>query len=113
MNNRLITLAKGSLKIATLGLKPTKATADFSATTTFTAETDNGEDPQGYVAVSRDVDIALLTNTKELPDNGIATFTISTGVNAGSKSGTVKIDVTGINTGARAEFELTVSASAT
>jgi hypothetical protein len=109
---RLISLPKGSLKIATLTLSPSKATSDFSDTVTLTVSTNNGEDLQGWTAVSRDSDISKLNNSKAEPEDGIGTFQILTGVNAGSKSGLVKIDVTGINTGARAEFELTVSASA-
>ena len=34
-----------------------------------------------------------------------------TGANAGSKSGQTIVDITGINSGARTEFTLTVSAS--
>jgi hypothetical protein len=113
LNYRLISLPKGSLKISILSLAPQKATAAFSDTVTLTVSTDNGEDPQGYIASSRDTDIAKMDNTKALPEDGIGTFSILTGVNAGSKSGLVKVDVTGVNTGARAEFELTVSASAT
>lgn len=110
---RLITLPKGSLKVATLSLKPTKATVNFSDTFTFTVETENGEESQGWTAVSRDTDIGELTDSKATPENNIGTFQVLTGVNAGSKSGLVYIDVTGINTGARDTVELTVSASGT
>lgn len=109
---RLITLPKGSLKIATLTLRPAKATTNFGENVTFTVETVNGDDPQGYSATVRDTDISVLDNSKELPnENGIATFTLKTGANASGKSGVTKVDIVGINSGGRAEFELTVSAS--
>lgn len=113
LNYRLITAPKGTLKIATLTLKPTKATANYSDSVTFTVQTENGDDSQGWTAVSRDTDIGLLDNDKALPENSVGTFVILTGANAGAKSGTVKLDVTGINTGARETFELEVSASGT
>ena len=66
------------------------------------------------ICVDRDDDIGKLANEKELPnDEGTATFTIKTGINAGSKSGTVYIDIVGLNSGARETFQLTVSASGT
>lgn len=109
---RLITLPQGSLKIATLTVRPTVATTNYGDAVTFMVSTNNGTDPQGYSAQSRDEDIARLVNPSEVPgDDGQATFTLSTGANAGSKSGTVYIDITGINSGARATFQLTVSAS--
>ena len=113
LNYRLITLPKGSLKIATLSLKPTVATTDFSNSVVLTVETVNGVDSQGWSAVSRDTDIAKLENSRVTPTNNVGTFTILTGTNAGSKSGTVYIDLTGINTGSRATFQLTISASGT
>ena len=113
LNFRLITLPQGSLKISKLALSPAEATANFGDTVLLGVSTENGEDPQGYSSVSRDTDIARLDSTKAIPEDGQATFNIATGLNAGSKSGVVKVDVTGVNTGARATFSLTVSASGT
>ena len=74
--------------------------------------TNNGEDAQGYAATVRDTDIGQLTNTTSTPNaNGMGTFTVRTGANAGGKSGQTIMDITGINSGARKEFTLTVSAS--
>ena len=74
--------------------------------------TNNGEDSQGYAATIRDTDIGVLTNTTSSPNvNGVGTFTILTGANAGGKAGQTIMDITGINSGARKEFTLTVSAS--
>ena len=79
---------------------------------TVSVVTDNGEDAQGYAATIRDTDIGVLTNTTAAPNaNGAGVFTILTGANAGSKSGQTIVDITGINSGARKEFTLTVSAS--
>jgi hypothetical protein len=112
--NRLVTLPKGTLKISTLKLQPTVATADFGNDVRIEVSTENGEDPQGYTATSRDLDIAVVESTKALPDeNGTGIFNLKTGANAGGKSGDTKIDVIGINTGARKEFTLTISATAT
>lgn len=109
---RLITLPEGSQKIATLSINPTNATVDYGDTVTFTTHTDNGEDSQGYTIVSRDTDIAKVANSKETPDaNGEAIFTMYTGANAGAKAGTVILDITGVNSGARGTFTLTVSSS--
>ena len=108
---RLITLPQGSLKIATLILKPTQATANYGNDVIFTVDTDNGEDSQGWIATSRDTDIAEFEERRVLPDtNGIGTFTINTGL---GKSGLVFCDVRGTNSGAFSQFSLTVSASAT
>ena len=110
---RLITLPQGTLKIATLSVTPTVGTVDYGDNFTFTVTTTNGADLQGYAATSRDPDIARLsidvTNTNE----GVGTFTATTGGNAGGKSGTTIIDVTGVNSGARKEITITVSASGT
>jgi hypothetical protein len=112
LNYRLITLPKGTLKISTLSLTPTNATAAFSDTVVLQVQSVGGEDSQGWTAVSRDSDIGILEDTTAEPVNSVGIFNILTGLNAGSKTGLVKIDITGINTGARATFELTVSASA-
>ena len=110
---RLITLPQGTLKIATLRVTPTVGTVDYSDDINITVTTDNGSDNQGYAATSRDPDIAKLTNATSIVNNGIASFEVRTGTNAGNKSGTTIIDITGINTGARKEVTLTVSASGT
>mgnify|MGYP003630831457 CR=1 FL=1 len=112
--NRLVTLPKGTLKISTLQLQPTVATADFGTDVRVDVSTENGTDSQGYTATVRDLDIAVLDNLKAtLDDNGVGTFIIKTGANAGGKSGETKVDIIGINTGARKEFTLTISATAT
>ena len=109
---RLVTLPEGSLRISTLRVTPTTATVDYGDDLQITVATDGGSDPQGYAATSRDLDIARLQNTTAIPDdNSIGVFTIQTGANAGGKDGTTIIDVTGINTGARKEITINVSAS--
>ena len=109
---RLITLPKGSLKIANLQVSPTSGSVNYGSDLTITVATENGEDSQGYAATVRDTDIAVLTNTTAgLNENGVGTFTLQTGANAGGKSGQTILDITGINSGARKEFTLTVSAS--
>ena len=110
---RLISLPQGTLKIATLSVTPTVGTVDYGDDFNITVTTDNGNDSQGYAATSRDPDIARLSTATVGVDNATGTFTIRTGANAGSKSGTTIIDITGINTGARKEVTLTVSASGT
>tara|TARA_R100000773_G_scaffold44078_1_gene43970 strand:+ start:673 stop:1245 length:573 start_codon:yes stop_codon:yes gene_type:complete len=109
---RLVTLPEGTLKISTLNITPTTATVDFGSDLQITVATDNGQDPQGYAATSRDLDIARLQNTTSIPDeNGVGAFVIQTGALAGGKDGTTIIDVTGINSGARKEVTVNVSAS--
>ena len=109
---RLITLPKGTLKIANLQVSPTSGTIDYGGTLDISVSTDNGEDAQGYAATIRDRDIAVLSNNTAAPDaNGVGIFTIRTGGAAGGKSGQTIIDITGINSGARKEFTLTVSLS--
>ena len=107
---RLITLPKGSLKIASLSISPTSGTINYGDDLTVTVTTTNGEDAQGYAATVRDNDIAVLTNTTSTPNaNGQGSFTVRTGANAGGKAGQTIMDITGINSGARKEFTLTVS----
>ena len=109
---RLITLPKGSLKIANLQISPTSGTVNYGDELAVAVTTENGEDTQGYAATVRDTDIAVVNNTTVTPNaNGVANFTISTGANAGGKPGQTIVDITGINSGARKEFTLTVSAS--
>jgi len=110
--HRLITLPRGSLVIANLQISPTTGSVGYGTDLTISVSTENGEDSQGYAATVRDTDIGVLTNTTSQPDvNGEGTFTIRTGANAGGKSGQTIVDITGINSGARKEFTLTVSAS--
>jgi len=109
---RLITLPTGSLKIANLSISPTSGTINYGDQLAITVSTNNGDDPQGYAATVRDTDIAVLDNISAPPDaNGAGVFTVQTGANAGGKSGQTILDITGINSGARKEFTLTVSAS--
>lgn len=110
----MVTLPKGTLKISTLKLQPTVATTDFGSDVRIEVRTENGEDSQGYTATVRDTDIAVLESTRAVPnENGVGVFTLRTGANAGGKSGDTKVDIIGINTGARKEFTLTISATAT
>ena len=109
---RLITLPRGSTKIAILSINPTIATVNYGDTLSFTVSTQNGEDNQGYSAQSRDTDIAIFENKRVIPDtNGVATFNVFTGTVAGGKSGQVVLDVVGINSGGRNSVTLNVSAS--
>ena len=109
---RLVTLPEGTLRISTLNITPTTASVDFGSNLQITVTTENGSDPQGYAATSRDLDIARLDNTTSIPDaNNVGLFNVVTGASAGGKDGTTIIDVTGINTGARKEITITVSAS--
>ena len=109
---RLVTLPEGTLRISTLKVTPTTGTVDYGDELQITVVTENGTDSQGYAATSRDLDIARLVNTTSIPDeNGVGIFTVNTGDNAGGKDGTTIIDITGINTGARKEVTINVSAS--
>ena len=109
---RLVSLPAGTLKVATLKITPTIGTVDFGDDLTVTVITENGTDSQGYAATSRDLNIAKLDNlTAEPDDNGVATFTIKTGENAGGSDGSTIIDITGINTGARRQLTINVSSS--
>ena len=109
---RLITLPSGTLRIANLSISPTSGTINYGDHLAITVVTNNGEDVQGYAATIRDNDIGVLENTTSTPNaNGVGTFTILTGANAGGKAGQTIMDITGINSGARKEFTLTVSAS--
>lgn len=109
---RLITLPRGSLKIANLQISPTSGTINYGDNLSVTVNTENGSDVQGYTATVRDPDIGALENTTAAPnENGVGSFTVRTGANAGGKAGQTIMDITGINSGARKEFTLTVSAS--
>jgi len=109
---RLVTAPKGTLKLPILELTPENAQVIFGSDATFSIITKNGEDPDGYSISSRDEDIGKPTDTDIPVVNGESTATIRSGSLAGGKTGTVTIDVLGKSTGARDEFELTVSASA-
>ena len=100
------------MKIANLQVSPTSGTVDYGTNLVVDVSTANGEDSQGYAATIRDMDIGVLANRTAIPNaNGVGVFTIRTGANAGGKSGQTIVDITGINSGARKEFTLTVSAS--
>ena len=100
------------LKIANLQISPTTGSVDYGTDLVIDVSTNNGEDSQGYAATVRDTDIGVLTNTTASPnENGVGVFTVRTGANAGGKAGQTIVDITGINSGARKEFTLTVSAS--
>ena len=109
---RLVTLPQGSLKIATLKTTPTVGQVDYGDDLNITVSTENGTDTQGYAATSRNADVGRLRQTTAIPDaNGVGTFIVTTGANAGGASGSTIIDITGINSGARKQVTLTVSAS--
>ena len=109
---RLVTLPQGTLKISTLKVTPTTGTVDYGDDLVLTVVTENGTDSQGYAATSRDPNIGTLENTTSTPDaNGVGNFTVKTGANAGGVAGQAIIDITGVNTGARRQVTLTVSAS--
>lgn len=108
--NRLITLPKGSLKVSTLVVSPSSTTVDFGSSITFTVQTENGSDPQGYSANVRDENIGSLDSALvTVNSSGVGTFNIRTGSQAGGISGTTIVDIVGVNSGARGTFNLTVS----
>jgi len=111
---RLISLPRGTQRIATLNLKPSSATANYGDDVVISVETVNGEDTQGYYATVRDKDIGILQDLRVPRDaDNLGRFVVKTGANAGGKTGETTIDIVGVNSGARKEFILTVSASAT
>ena len=65
---RLITLPKGSLKIANLQISPTSGTINYGDDLNVLVATQNGEDSQGYAATVRDTDIGVLMNTTSNPN---------------------------------------------
>ena len=100
------------MKIANLQISPTSGTVNYGTNLVINVSTQNGEDSQGYAATIRDTDIGVLTNiTAPINANGVGVFTIRTGSNAGGKSGQTIVDITGVNSGARKEFTLTVNPS--
>lgn len=111
---RLISLPRGTQRISTLTLNPAQATANYGDDVVITVTTVNGEDSQGYYAVSRDSDIGTLQDLRvPLGADNTGRFVVKTGANAGGKTGQTTVDIVGVNSGARKEFQLTVSASAT
>ena len=112
---RLITLPKGSVSIPTLQLTPKTAEVDFGTSLEVKVQTSGGSDPQGYTAVSRDQAIAAVANSPVAPEtiDGVPTATIV--LNTGDSTlnqvtGITKIDIHGVNTGARAELKVIVLA---
>ena len=110
---RLITLPKGSVSIPTLALTPKTATIEFGTTLEVKVITTGGGDPQGYTITSRDTKVAAVETSPILPEveNGVSTGTIR--INTGNADlaqvvGTTKLDIHGVNTGARAELLVTV-----
>jgi hypothetical protein len=111
---RLISLPKGTQRISTLNLKPTEATASYGDDVIISVETINGDDSQGYYATIRDTGIGVLQESRVPRDeDNIGRFVVRTGANADGKVGTTKVDIFGVNSGARREFTLTVSSSGT
>ena len=110
---RLITLPKGSVTIPTIILTPQTAQIVFGTSLELKVQTQGGSDPQGYTAVSRDTTIASVTESPIVPINesGVptATFTLATGQSTlNQTTGITKIDINGVNTGARAELQVEV-----
>ena len=107
-------MPRGTQRISTLTLNPAQATANYGDDVIITVTTVNGEDSQGYYAVSRDSDIGTLQDLRvPLGADNTGRFVVKTGANAGGKTGQTTVDIVGVNSGARKEFQLTVSASAT
>ena len=110
---RLITLPKGSVTIPTIILTPQTAQIVFGTSLELKVQTQGGSDPQGYTAVSRDTTIASVAESPVIPINesGVptATFTLATGQSTlNQTTGITKIDINGVNTGARAELQVEV-----
>ena len=110
---RLITLPKGSVTVPTLVLTPNTAQIVFGTSLELKVQTSGGSDPQGYTAVSRDEKIVSISDSPVVPTtvNGTptATFVLNTGQSTLSQvTGITKIDINGVNTGARAELTVEV-----
>jgi len=110
---RLITLPKGSVTVPTLILTPQTAQIVFGTSLELKVQTQGGSDPQGFTAVSRDQSIVAVSESPVLPStvggSPVATFTLNTGqASLNQITGTTKIDINGINTGARAELTVEV-----
>ena len=110
---RLITLPKGSVTIPTIVLTPQTAQIIFGTSLEIKVQTQGGSDPQGYTAVSRDTAIVSVSDSPVAPvtENSVptATFILNTGQSTlGQTTGITKIDINGINTGARAELTVEV-----
>ncbi len=110
---RLITLPKGSVTIPTIVLTPQTAQIIFGTSLEIKVQTQGGSDPQGYTAVSRDTSVVAISESPVVPvtENSVptATFILNTGQSTlGQTTGITKIDINGINTGARAELTVEV-----
>ena len=110
---RLITLPKGSVTIPTLSLSPKTASIDFGTSLEIKVQTQGGSDPQGYTAVSRNEQIVSIEGSPVEPvvQDGIPTGTLvlKTGdTDLNQTTGVTKVDIYGVNTGARAELTVTV-----
>jgi len=110
---RLITLPKGSVSIPTLVLSPKTASIDFGTSLELKIQTQGGSDPQGWTAVSRNEQIVSISESPVTPEviNGVptGTFTLITGnTDLNQTTGITKVDLYGVNTGARAELTVTV-----
>jgi hypothetical protein len=110
---RLITLPKGSVTIPTIILTPQTAQIVFGTALELKVQTQGGSDPQGYTAVSRDTAVVAVAESPQIPANEggtpTATFTLNTGQSTlNQTTGITKIDINGVNTGARAELTVEV-----
>ena len=111
---RLISLPRGTQRIATLNINPAEATANYGDDVVIAVQTVNGDDSQGYYATIRDQDIGVLQDLRVPRDaDNIGRFVVKTGANAGGKTGQTTVDIVGVNSGARKEFQLTVAAADT
>tara|TARA_R100000805_G_C3596625_1_gene97707 strand:+ start:267 stop:845 length:579 start_codon:yes stop_codon:yes gene_type:complete len=110
---RLITLPKGSVSIPTINLSPKVATIEFGTTLEIKITTAGGGDPQGYTCISRDPKVVAIEQSPVSPtvENGVSTATLrlTTGdSDTAQVVGSTKVDISGVNTGARAELMVTV-----
>ena len=85
----------------------------FGTSLELKVQTQGGSDPQGYTAVSRDTSIVVVQESPVIPSaeggTPTATFMLETGqTSLGQVTGATKIDINGINTGARAELSVEV-----
>ena len=112
---KLITLPKGSVNIPTLVLSPKTASIDFGTFLELRVQTSGGSDPQGWTAVTRNEAVVSIEASPVLPEviSGIptGTFTLITGnADLNQTTGITRVDIYGVNTGARAELTVTVEA---
>ncbi len=115
---RLITLPKGAVSIGYLTCVPTELTLVTRnavnrlapKTGVISVQTVEGFDYNGYIAVSRDKDIAFVSSSNinaTLDENGNTTAIVT--VNSGTKEGTTIIDITGKDTGSIISVPVTVT----